>query len=104
MSLLKLMICLLNEYLISLFEEKINQVDDIQLKVRDEENISNKHVYARCQMPQQKAQSLAEGFGRKLDGVWRIDYNAPMRKAVPTRAATFSEDSAVSNSYQDSTH
>lgn len=93
----------LNEYLDIALEEKINQVDDIQLKVRDEEKYQQQARMAAIKDAQQKAQSLAEGFGRKLDRVWRIDYNAPMRKAVLTRAATFSEDSAVSNSYQDST-
>lgn len=93
----------LNEYLDIALEEKINQVDDIQLKVRDEEKYQQQARMAAIKDAQQKAQSLADGFGRKLDSVWRIDYNAPMRKAVLTRAATFSEDSAVSNSYQDST-
>ncbi|CAM3004460.1 MULTISPECIES: oxidative stress defense protein [Vibrio] len=93
----------LNEYLDIALEEKINQVDDIQLKVRDEDKYQQQARMAAIKDAQQKAQSLAEGFGRKLDGVWRIDYNAPMRKAVLTRAATFSEESAVSNSYQDST-
>lgn len=93
----------LNEYLDIALEEKINQVDDIQLKVRDEDKYQQQARMAAIKDAQQKAQSLADGFGRKLDGVWRIEYNAPMRKPVLTRAATFSEDSAVSNSYQDST-
>jgi len=93
----------LNQYLDIALEENINQIDDIQLKVRDEEKYQQQARMAAIKDAMQKAQSLASGFGRKLDGVWRIDYNARQVRPVMMKASAFSEDSAVNKSYQDST-
>jgi hypothetical protein len=48
----------LNEYLDIALEEKINQVDDIQLKVRDEDKYQQQARMAAIKDAQQKAQSL----------------------------------------------
>lgn len=93
----------LNQYLDIALEENINQIDDIQLKVRDEEKYQQQARMAAIKDAMQKAQSLASGFGRKLDGVWRIDYNSRQVRPIMMKASAFSEDSAVNNSYQDST-
>ncbi len=70
----------LNRYLDIALEEKINQVDSIQLKVRDQEKYQQQARMAAIKDATQKAESLAKGFGRKLDGVWRIDYKGYNKK------------------------
>jgi len=93
----------LNQYLDIALEDGINQVDDIQLKVRDEEKYQQKARLAAIKDAEQKAAFLAQGFGRKLGGIWRIDYNSPVAQPIMMRAAVLNEDSAVNKSYQDST-
>ncbi len=93
----------LNQYLDIALEENINQVDDIQLKVRDQAKYQQQARMAAIKDAMQKAESLANGFGRKLDGVWRIEYNSHQVRPLMMKATAFYEDSAVNNSYQDST-
>ncbi len=93
----------LNEYLDIALEEKINQVDDIQLKVRDQDKYQQQARMAAIKDAMHKAESLASGFGRKLDGVWRIEYNSRQSRPIMMKATAFSEDSAVNKTYQDST-
>lgn len=93
----------LNQYLDIALEENINQVDDIQLKVRDQEKYQQQARMAAIKDAMEKAESLASGFGRKLDQVWRIDYNSRQVRPIMMKAAAFSDESAVDRSYQDST-
>ncbi len=93
----------LNQYLDIALEENINQVDDIQLKVRDQEKYQQQARMAAIKDAMDKAESLASGFGRKLDQVWRIDYNSRQVRPIMMKAAAFSDESAVNKSYQDST-
>ncbi len=93
----------LNQYLDIALEENINQVDDIQLKVRDQEKYQKQARMAAIKDAMDKAESLASGFGRKLDQVWRIDYNSRQVRPIMMKAAAFSDESSVNKSYQDST-
>ncbi len=94
----------LNQYLDIALEENINEVDDIQLKVRDEEKYQQEARLAAIKDAEQKAQFLAKGFGRELDSVWRIEYNPPQIRPVIMRSAKLSEDSSsINQTYQDST-
>lgn len=59
----------LNQYLDIALQENINQVDDIELKVRDKEKYQQQARRAAIKDAQDKAQQLAVGFGKKLKGV-----------------------------------
>jgi uncharacterized protein YggE len=92
----------LNQYLDVALGEGINQVDNIQLKVRNQEQYQQQARLAAIQDANAKAQSLAEGFKLKLGDVWQIDYNSPSVQPIMMRAMAMDAKSE-SNSYQDST-
>ncbi|MBF4243922.1 oxidative stress defense protein [Vibrio anguillarum] len=92
----------LNQYLDVALGEGINQVDNIQLKVRNQEQYQQQARLAAIQDANTKAQSLAEGFKLKLGDVWQIDYNSPSVQPIMMRAMVMDAKSE-SNSYQDST-
>ncbi|MFV0449105.1 MAG: oxidative stress defense protein [Vibrio sp.] len=91
----------LNQYLDIALQENINQVDDIELKVRDKEKYQQQARRAAINDAQDKAQQLAVGFGKKLKGVWRIEYHSPQNQPVMMRSTAFNEKSAVGDTYQD---
>ncbi len=93
----------LNQYLDIALEEKINQIDDIQLKVRNEDKYQQQARTAAIKDAEKKAKLLANGFSRKLDSIWRIEYNSPVRKPMLMKASALSDNYSVSHSYQDST-
>ncbi|MBQ4891508.1 oxidative stress defense protein [Shewanella sp. MMG014] len=64
----------LNDILDSALEEGINRVQNIALKSSDETKAIEQARQAAINDAKQKAQSLAQGFDRKLDGVWEIRY------------------------------
>ncbi|MDQ2163544.1 oxidative stress defense protein [Vibrio anguillarum] len=92
----------LNQYLDVALGEGINQVDNIQLKVRNQEQYQQQARLAAIQDANIKALSLAEGFKLKLGDVWQIDYNSPSVQPIMMRAMAMDAKSE-SNSYQDST-
>ncbi|ASU21436.1 oxidative stress defense protein [Vibrio qinghaiensis] len=92
---------LLNQYLDIALGEGINQVDNIQLKVRNQEQYQQQARLAAIQDANAKALSLAEGFKLKLGDVWQIDYNSPGVQPIMMRAMAMDAKSE-SNSYQDS--
>lgn len=92
----------LNQYLDVALGEGINQVDKIQLKVREQEKYQQQARLAAIKDANAKARSLAEGFELKLGEVWKIDYNTPSPQPIMMRAMAMDAKSE-SNSYQDST-
>lgn len=92
----------LNQYLDVALGEGINQVDKIQLKVREQEKYQQQARLAAIKDANAKARSLAEGFELKLGEVWKIDYNTPSTQPIMMRAMAMDAKSE-SNSYQDST-
>lgn len=92
----------LNQYLDIALESGINQVNSIQLKVRDQEKYQQQARMAAIEDAKLKAQSLAKGFERRLEGVWRIDYNTPSVEPIMMRAANLSEKMDVADTYQES--
>ncbi|MDE1514686.1 MAG: oxidative stress defense protein [Vibrio sp.] len=92
----------LNQYLDIALESGINQVNRIQLKVRDQDKYQQQARMAAIEDAKQKAQSLAKGFERRLEGVWRVEYNTPSVEPIMMRAANVSEKIDVSDTYQDS--
>jgi len=92
----------LNEYLDIALGEGINQVENIQLQVRDQAKYQQKARTEAIKDANQKAQSLADGFDRELGQVWRVDYNAQSVQPVLMRSMAM-DARTESNSYQDST-
>ncbi|MDA0149945.1 oxidative stress defense protein [Vibrio sp. LaRot3] len=80
----------------------INQVDNITLKVKDEAKFHEQARLAAIKDAEQKAKSLAEGFGKDISGVWQINYNSHNTQPVLMRAMSM-DMKAESNGYQDST-
>ncbi|MGD8173621.1 oxidative stress defense protein [Vibrio sp. TRT 21S02] len=92
----------LNKYLDMALNEGINQVDNIQLKVRDQAKYQEQARMFAIKDANMKAKSLAQGFEKKLGDVWRVDYNMP--SAQPMLMRSMAMDAKMeSNSYQDST-
>ncbi|WP_428774111.1 oxidative stress defense protein [Vibrio sp.] len=92
----------LNQYLDMALAKGINQVDSVQLMVKDEQAFQKQARQAAIKDAMTKAAELAEGFGKQLDQVWRIDYNTPLAQPVFARSSMMDAKSQ-SESYQDST-
>lgn len=92
----------LNQYLDTALNAGINQVDNIQLKVKEPAKYQEQARMAAIQDANSKAKFLAEGFGKDIKGVWRIDYNMPSSQPVLMRSMAM-DAKTESNSYQDST-
>ncbi|USE00908.1 oxidative stress defense protein [Vibrio sp. SCSIO 43133] len=91
----------LNNYLDLALESGINQVDNIQLKVKDQGQYQEAARIAAIKDAQSKAASLAKGFDQNLGKVWRIEYRQPMNQPVVMRSMAM-DSKMESNSYQDS--
>ncbi|MDA0117316.1 oxidative stress defense protein [Vibrio sp. T11.5] len=91
----------LNQYLDIALNSGINQVENIQLKVKDQAKYQEQARQAAIKDANSKAESLASGFGKDINGVWRIDYNMPSSQPVLMRSMTM-DAKAESNTYQDS--
>ncbi|WP_144214565.1 oxidative stress defense protein [Shewanella donghaensis] len=89
----------LNDILDSALEEGINQVQNISLKSSDETAAVEQARQAAIKDAKQKAQSLAQGFDRKLDGVWEIRY-LNQRPVQPVMMRMEAMQSDVAESYQ----
>ncbi|MCG9665657.1 oxidative stress defense protein [Vibrio mediterranei] len=91
----------LNNYLDLALESGINQVDNIQLKVKDQGQYQEAARMAAIKDAQSKAASLAKGFDQNLGKVWRIEYRQPMNQPIVMRSMAM-DSKMESNSYQDS--
>ncbi|MCG9599116.1 oxidative stress defense protein [Vibrio sp. Isolate25] len=92
----------LNQYLDIALNSGINQVENIQLKVKEQAKYQEQARQAAIKDANSKAESLASGFGKDINGVWRIDYNMPSSQPVLMRSMAM-DAKAESNTYQDST-
>lgn len=92
----------LNQYLDIALNSGINQVENIQLKVKDQAKYQEQARQAAIKDANSKAESLASGFGKGINGVWRIDYNMPSSQPVLMRSMAM-DAKTESNTYQDST-
>ncbi len=92
----------LNTYLDNALGDGINRINTIQLKVSNEAEYIEQARQAAIKDAMEKAESLAKGFGEKIDGgVWRITYQAASPRPMMMRMAM---DAApeTSATYQDS--
>lgn len=90
----------LNAILDSALEEGINRVNNIALKSSKEAEYVAQARQVAIKDAKEKALSLAQGFDRKLDGVWEIRYfdQTPVHPVM--YKAAMMADSAVNESYQ----
>jgi uncharacterized protein YggE len=77
----------LNTYLDNALGDGINRINNIQLKVSNEAEYVEQARQAAIKDAMEKAESLAKGFGEKIDGVWRITYQASHPRPVMMRMA-----------------
>ncbi|WP_083698217.1 oxidative stress defense protein [Shewanella sp. UCD-KL21] len=89
----------LNDILDSALEEGINQVQHISLSSSNQTAAIEQARQAAIKDAKQKAQSLAQGFERELDGLWKISYltQQPVQPVMMRMAAMQSD---VAESYQ----
>ncbi|MBW3694074.1 oxidative stress defense protein [Vibrio sp. T187] len=92
----------LNQYLDVALSEGINQIENIQLQVKDQAKYQQQARSEAIKDANQKAKSLAEGFDRELGQVWRIDYNVQSVQPVLMRSMAMDARTEAST-YQDST-
>ncbi|WP_299688746.1 oxidative stress defense protein [uncultured Vibrio sp.] len=92
----------LNDYMDIAISQGINQIDNIQLQVRDQAKYQEQARMEAIKDATAKAKSLASGFKRNLGDVWRVDYNAQSSQPVLMRSMAMDARSE-SNTYQDST-
>lgn len=93
----------LNEILDGALGDGINRINQISLKVKDESRYQEAARLAAIKDAQQKAKSLAAGFGEHIDGVWKIRYhNGPSQPPVLMRAMAMDSSMETQASYQDS--
>ncbi|MEF1289456.1 oxidative stress defense protein [Vibrio sp. M260118] len=92
----------LNQYLDIALNSGINQIDNIQLKVKDQVQYQQQARQAAIKDAMTKAESLAQGFGQDLGDVWRINYKMSGQQPVLMRSMAMDARSE-SSGYQDST-
>ncbi|CAM3019725.1 oxidative stress defense protein [Vibrio mytili] len=92
----------LNHYLDLALQAGINQVDNIQLKVRNPAEYKEKARVAAIKDAREKARSLATGFDKKLGDIWQIHYNQVNDQPVLMRTMAM-DSKRNADSYQDST-
>lgn len=91
----------LNQYLDIALAQGINQVDNVQLKVRDQAQYQQQARMAAIEDAKLKARSIAKGFKRNLGGVWRVDYNSSNPQPVMMRSMSMNEKVNADDTYQD---
>lgn len=92
----------LNQYLDLALNSGINQVDNIQLMVKDQERYQQQARMSAIKDANQKASSLAEGFDKEIKDIWRIDYNTSGNQMVLMSSMKM-DSRSESAGYQDST-
>jgi len=90
----------LNEILDSALEEGINRVNNIALKSSKEKAYKLKARQAAIVDAQQKAKSIAQGFGKEIHGIWQITYmdQSPIQPVMLRMSASSRND--IAQSYQ----
>ncbi|ABL98696.1 SIMPL domain-containing protein [Shewanella amazonensis] len=90
-----------NEIVDSALTEGINRVGNISFELSDDSAARAKVRELAIADAKSKAESLAQGFGAKIQGVWHIRYydQGPVRP-VMYKAAMMEADNGVGQSYQ----
>ncbi|MCE0494150.1 oxidative stress defense protein [Vibrio salinus] len=91
----------LNDYIDTAIDSGLNRVQNIQLKIKDDQKYIEQARLNAIEDAGQKARSLAKGFKRSLGAVWQVTYNN--RSTSPVMMKTLSaKGESVRDSYQDS--
>lgn len=90
----------LNQILDSALANGINKINHINFKASQEQELIAKARAQAIQDAKQKAQALASGFDKELDGVWQIRYyeQRPVQPAMYRMKAGMKAD--IAESYQ----
>lgn len=91
----------LNKYLDGALGDGINTINNIQLKVSNEERFIEQARQAAIKDAIAKAESLASGFDVDLDGIWNISYRASVPVPMMMRTMAMDASSNIEASYQD---
>ncbi|MGF1760160.1 oxidative stress defense protein [Photobacterium sagamiensis] len=91
----------LNEYLDGALGDGINKINHIELKVSNEAEFIEQARQAAIKDAQEKAESLAKGFGESIDGVWKITYHASSPRPIMMRAMAMDAAVETAATYQD---
>lgn len=91
----------LNQFLDGALGDGINNINSIELKVSNETKYLEQARQAAINDAKQKAQSLANGFDEKIDGVWKISYRQSQSRPVMMRSMAMDSSANIESSYQD---
>nr|WP_086940284.1 SIMPL domain-containing protein [Thaumasiovibrio occultus] len=91
----------LNSYLDAALGDGIDAVSQISMKVADDEAFRHQARQLAITDAIEKANSLADGFGMDVDGVWKITYRSASPMPVMRSMALESNAADVSATYQD---
>jgi len=91
----------LNNYLDGALGDGINSITNIELKVSDEEKFIQQARQAAIIDAQEKAASLAKGFGENVDGVWKITYRNSATRPMLMRSMEMDSTANIESTYQD---
>jgi uncharacterized protein YggE len=92
----------LNTYLDGALGDGIDRVDNIQLKVSDRQRYQEQARQQAIQNANEKARSLAQGFGGTLGGVWKVSYHNNNVQPVMMREMAMDAKMGGNAGYQDS--
>ena len=90
----------LNAVLDSALDEGINRINNIALKTSKQADYIAQARLAAIEDAKQKAQVLAKGFDKKLDGVWEIRYFEQMPVQPVMMRMSAKADMGAAESYQ----
>jgi len=91
----------LNNYLDGALGDGINNINNIELKISNEPKFIELARQAAILDAQEKAQSLANGFDQKVDGVWKITYRTSPTRPVLMRSMAMDNSANIESTYQD---
>ena len=91
----------LNGYLDKALGDGINRINQIELKTSKEKEYIEAARLEAIKDANDKASSLAKGFGTEVKGVWKVSYHNNYSQPVLMKSMRMDAASGVSESYQD---
>ena len=92
----------LNGYLDKALGDGINRINHIELKTSKEKEYIEAARLEAIKDANEKANSLAKGFGTQVKGVWKVSYHNNYSQPVMMKSMRMDAASNVAESYQDS--
>lgn len=92
----------LNSYLDKALGDGINRINQIELKTSKEKEYIEAARLEAIKDANEKANSLAKGFGTQVKGVWKVSYHNNYSQPVMMKSMRMDAASNVAESYQDS--